>query len=66
MRFVEEIMDEINRYKRDQKLNLQEYKILNPKTLEFETKKSKKIKTGDIIKIENQRVPADLIILSSK
>ena len=66
MRFIEEVSDEIGRYKRDKKLNMEKHQVLNPETFKFETTRSENIKVGDIIKINNQRVPADLIILGSK
>jgi phospholipid-translocating ATPase len=66
IRFIEEILDEINRYKRDKKLNLEKYFIFDVKTNEFKEKKSQDVKEGDIIKIFNQRVPADIAILKSK
>lgn len=66
IRFFEEIFDEINRYKRDRKINLEEYLVFDEKQGDFEQKKSQDIREGDIIKIFNQRVPADVIILKSK
>ena len=66
VRFFEEIIDEINRYKRDKKLNFQEYQVYDRKSKNFKKKYSQDIKEGDIIKIFNQRVPSDIIILQSK
>jgi magnesium-transporting ATPase (P-type) len=66
VRFVEEILDEISRYKRDRKLNLEKYFIYDKEEKEFKEKLSQDVREGDIIKILNQRVPADIAILKSK
>ena len=66
IRFFEEIYDEINRYKRDRKINLEKYEIYNSQTKKFCQKRSQDVREGDIIKIFNQRVPADVVILKSK
>lgn len=66
IRFFEEVLDEFNRFKRDRKLNFEKYQIYNLKEQEFQEKSSQDVKEGDIIKILNQRVPADIVILQSK
>lgn len=66
IRFFEEILDEFNRYKRDRKINLEKYLIYNLEEKKFKEKLSQDVREGDIIKILNQRVPADIIILQSK
>ena len=66
IRLFEELIDEIRRFKRDRKLNRQKYLVFNDKTEEFEEILSQDIKEGDIVKIYNQRVPADMLILKSR
>lgn len=66
IRLFEELIDEIRRFKRDRKLNREKYLIYDDKTQEFKEKLSQDIKEGDIVKIYNQRVPADMLILRSR
>lgn len=66
VRFFEEFFDEINRYKRDKKINTEKFEVYNKSTDSFKQKQSSELREGDIIKIFNQRVPADVIILKSK
>lgn len=45
---------------------MEKYLIYDEKTKSFEERLSQDVKEGDIIKILNQRVPADIVILKSK
>jgi magnesium-transporting ATPase (P-type) len=47
-------------------LNTQKYQVYDFKEDAFVEKQSQDIREGDIIKIFNQRVPADILILKSK
>ena len=66
IRLFEELIDEIRRFKRDRNLNRQKYLVYNVTTEEFDEKLSQDIREGDIVKIYNQRVPADMLILKSR
>ncbi|EGR32280.1 hypothetical protein IMG5_090120, partial [Ichthyophthirius multifiliis] len=62
---LKEAYDDIKRYKRDKEANSQLYKVLEIKE-EQQFIKSSDLKVGNIIKVEaGQRIPADLILLSS-
>lgn len=64
-RLIEEIAQQVKIYRRDKRINNQEYsKLKNDGTLE--KIKAGAIKVGDVIKLTDNRVPADLIILASK
>lgn len=64
---LKEGWDDHKRYKRDKKYNEELFKCLDFKTKKFVPKQSQKIMVGDIVQLDKgQRVPADLIILSTK
>lgn len=66
VRSIQEAIDEYKKYTRDQVLNLEWYQVFNHSTQQFEPKLSKDIREGEIIKIIDQRVPADIVIFDSK
>lgn len=64
-RLVEEIAQQVKIYRRDKKINNEEYARLMPDGSFVQTR-SGNLRVGDVIKITDDRVPADLIILASK
>lgn len=66
IRIAQEAYDDYNKYKRDQKLNLEQYQVFDHESQQFRPRLSQDIREGDIIKIVNQRVPADIVIFQSK
>lgn len=66
VRFIEMLVDEIGRYRRDRKLNLEAYQVYDRVSGRFRRALSQDVRQGDIIRIVDQRVPADIVILKSK
>ena len=63
---IKEGYDDIQRYRRDQELNLRRYEKVSPKDPRAPLKPvhAKDIKVGDILKINtNDRIPADMLLL---
>ena len=58
-------MQQVRIYRRDRKINNELYSKLQS-TGTFKRVKAGDLKIGDVIKLTDERVPADLIILASK
>ena len=65
-RIVQEALDEYRKYRLDQSQNLERFKVFDRRTGQFRSEPAKSIREGDIVKIANQRVPADIVIFRSK
>ncbi|KAJ1515464.1 putative aminophospholipid-translocase [Coelomomyces lativittatus] len=62
---LKEAVDEYKRYKRDQEINTQPYRVLHQDT--WKSLPSSQLQVGHVVVVEkNQRVPADLIVLRTK
>lgn len=64
LRFLEEIVQHYKIKKRDREINDKLYGRLEKKFV-YKYTRAGELKVGDIIKIKDERIPADIIILSS-
>ena len=64
-RLIEELAQQAKTYKRDRKLNNQEYARLRTDG-SLTRVRAGDIRVGDVIKLSDDRVPADLIVLAAK
>jgi len=62
---IKEFFDDIQRMRKDKDLNYKKYEKLR-KDGKFKVSSAASIKVGDIIKIyQNERVPADMVLLQT-
>lgn len=62
---MEEIVQQAKIYRRDRRSNNEQYSKLRTDG-SFARTRAGDIKVGDVIKLTDERVPADLLILASK
>lgn len=63
--FIKELIDEISRWYKDNRINSQKYLKMTQNN-DFISIRSDCIQVGDFIKVtKNQRIPADMVLLSS-
>lgn len=63
---LKELQEDIKRHSSDRQLNASTTKVLNPLTSGFEPKSWRKLKVGDLVRLENNElIPADCVLLAS-